>query len=271
MMIHYSIPPAFNPAVIVQEIISTMRSPLLQASSLQSTNPETYMPAASGSSTQKLIALTFDDGPYGTSTEEILSILESEHIHASFFLIGKNAEKYPDLVKRIYNDGDDIGNHSYAHLRTFSLETKEVFGKDVDTAEAAISDAIGIHDNHIVHPTLYRPPYGSLSETMKGVLAAKGYHIIMWDVDVRDWDSEKISTDMIVNGILAKIKSGSIVLLHDGRDTRINYPRENTIHALKPLITGLREKGYEFVTVTELLERTGTAGTVVHSREAARN
>ncbi len=271
---HYTSPNALAPSAIVQEIFSTMtvgspfftpsffgsinasvsNTPVLIATSTASTT------SSIASSTDKLVALTFDDGPYGTSTAAILSILESEHAKATFFLIGRNAVKYPDLVRRIYNDGDDIGNHSYGHLRTFANETKKEFAHDVDAAEAAISNALG----DTVHPTLYRPPYGSVSEDMKQVLAKKGYTVVMWNIDTDDWDAERVTTGMIIDGILSNVTPNSIVLLHDGRDTHIDYPRTNTVNAIKPLIEGLRAKGYRLVTITELLAHTGTAGNFVH-------
>jgi peptidoglycan/xylan/chitin deacetylase (PgdA/CDA1 family) len=219
------------------------------------------------SNTPKLVALTFDDGPYGTSTEKILSILESEHAPATFFLIGKNAEKFPDLVKRMYADHDDVGNHSYGHSRGLADETSVDFSSDVDMAENAIIKAAGRNtggnSGNTAHPTLYRPPYGSLSQTMTDVLKAKGYRTILWDIDTDDWDAEHISTSNIIDRIRKGLKPGSIILLHDGRDTHINYPRQNTIDAIKPVIDGLRAEGYEFVTVTELMARLGIEDTTV--------
>jgi peptidoglycan/xylan/chitin deacetylase (PgdA/CDA1 family) len=222
---------------------------------------------ATSKSQKPLIALTFDDGPYGQATVDILSILESEHVHATFFIVGKNAQKYPDIVKRIVADGDDIGNHSDDHSRTLPTESEADFTKNIQTAEAEIIKASG----YKVHPTLFRPPYGAVSDKMLSTLGKNGFKTIFWDIDPRDWDAEHVSTPDIVHKVISEARPNAIILLHDGRDVQINYPRENTIHALKPIIETLKRGGYQLVTITELLAHQEAVGSVVHSLEAGRN
>ena len=195
----------------------------------------------------KEVALTFDDGPYGTPTSEILSTLETDHVPATFFLIGKNVEEYPSLAKREVADGDLIGNHSYNHSMHLASATDASFQSNLDEAEQIIASTTG------VHATFFRPPYGNLSLTMREVLAKEGYTIVMWNVDPRDWDFTNSSTTAVINRVLAHVKNDSIILLHDGRDTHVGYPRSNTVNALPTLINDLRARGYTFVTVDKLL------------------
>jgi peptidoglycan/xylan/chitin deacetylase (PgdA/CDA1 family) len=195
----------------------------------------------------KEVALTFDDGPYGTPTSQILNTLEREHVPATFFLIGKNVKKYPSLAKREVADGDLIGNHTYDHAKNLASSTATFFQADLDKAEQIIASTTGIH------PTLFRPPYGNISNTMRDVLSKEGYRVVMWDVDTRDWDFANSSTTAVVNRVLSQVKPNSIILLHDGRDTHKGYPRSNTVNALPIVIADLKAEGYTFVTVDKLL------------------
>ena len=193
----------------------------------------------------KLVALTFDDGPYGTSTAKILDILKEKSVHATFFIIGKNSLKFPQEVRRELAEGHQIGNHSNDHSMTLAKMTAHEFKRNLDTAEDAITSVSK------TTPTLFRPPYGSLSETMKTVLRLGGYSTVLWNVDPEDWDSTH-SNDQIVKSVVSAVKPGSIILMHDGRDTHVNYPRDNTIGALPVIIDQLRAKGYQFVFIDQI-------------------
>jgi peptidoglycan/xylan/chitin deacetylase (PgdA/CDA1 family) len=195
----------------------------------------------------KEVALTFDDGPYGTPTTQILDTLESDHVPATFFLIGKNVEEYPELARREVADGDLIGNHSYDHAQNLAVLSAPLFQANLDEAEETIASATG------VHATIFRAPYGSVSPTMRAVLARQGYTIATWNVDPEDWNFTDSSSTAVVDRVLAHVQNNSIILLHDGRDTHVGYPRSNTVDALPILIADLKARGYTFVTVDKLL------------------
>ena len=194
----------------------------------------------------RYIALTFDDGPYGEPTSQILDILKSKGVPATFFVVGKNVEKYPDLLKREYAEGHTIGNHSYDHAR-LNLLASDQFRGNVSNAEAAIVRAIG------VHPALFRAPYGLITKSMRAELKKEGFSYVGWNDDPDDWDFPHEPADKIVPKVLKGAHPNKIILLHDGRDFHIGYPRGNTVAALPQIIDRLRMKGYTFVTVDQLL------------------
>ena len=197
----------------------------------------------------KLVALTFDDGPYGEATNQILDILKKEQVHATFFLLGLNVEKYPEITKRIVNEGHVIGNHSYAHSHLLGYMPTADFQADVRHAENSIVSATGLH------PRYYRPPFHSHTPGMDQQLKDMGYVLVLWDAGTRDYD-EGTSSESIVEQIVTKTLKGKkhqhIILLHDGRDVQIGYPRQNVIQALPQIIGQLKERGYRFVTVEQI-------------------
>lgn len=194
----------------------------------------------------KKIALTFDDGPYGTSTAQILDILKEKKVSATFFILGKQVERFPEQARRMVNEGHIIGNHSYDHAKNLASVSAKVFQNNLGTAESTIIKATG------VHPILFRPPYGSLSQTMHDVLKQEGYRNVLWTIDPQDWNYPSSTSDQIVDRVVKKAAPGAIVLLHDGRDTHINFPRDNTVNALPALIDSLKKYGYTFVTIDKL-------------------
>ena len=195
---------------------------------------------------KKLIALTFDDGPYGPSTQAILKILEQEKVPATFFLVGKNVQKYPEEVQQEVANGNVIGNHSYSHSKKMATMSAAELRADVSLNEKLITN-----DVHI-SPDLFRAPYGSTSSAMFTELHAEGYKVVGWTLDPRDWDN-KNSSKKIIATVLHKIKPGAIILLHDGHETGISYSRTNTINALPTIIASLKKEGYQFVTVDTLI------------------
>lgn len=194
----------------------------------------------------KKIALTFDDGPYGTSTAQILAILKKENVHATFFVMGMRVEQYPDQAKQIVKDGHALGNHSYNHSQKLAKLSAKEFKNDLDRAEEVIEKTTGLH------ATLFRPPYGSLSQTMKDVLTQNGYTNYLWNIDPEDWNYASSTSAQIIERVLRRASPNAIVLMHDGRDTHNNYPRDNTVNALPVIIKKLKEQGYTFVTVDQL-------------------
>ena len=197
----------------------------------------------------KLVALTFDDGPYGEATNQILDILKEERVHATFFLLGINVEKYPAITKRIVNEGHVIGNHSYAHSHLLGYMPTADFQADVRHAENSIVSATGLH------PHYYRPPWGWHTPSMDEQLKDMGYVVILWDLGAKDYDqgtSPETIVEEVINNTLSGKKREQVILLHDGRDVQIAYPRQNVIQALPRIIDQLKARGYEFVTVEQI-------------------
>lgn len=188
---------------------------------------------------KKQIALTFDDGPHPGRTPEILDILERYNIKATFFLIGENVEYYPDIVKREIASGHEVGNHTYSHATLNQL------------TEVEIEEEILKFENALFKLTDYplyliRPPCGVLGENLKSTVGKSNYKIILWSIDTRDW--AHTSVDDICNNIISNAKSGDIILMHDYITGTSPTPK-----VLEKIIPILLEDGFEFVTVSELL------------------
>jgi peptidoglycan-N-acetylglucosamine deacetylase len=184
------------------------------------------------------IALTFDDGPNGKLTPRLLDLLAQHHIHATFFVVGENAAQYPEILQRAAREGHEIGNHSWSHPN-FAKMSEDAVRSQVKRTEDAIVSATG------VRPTLLRPPYGSITTREKHWLHDDlGYQIILWDVDPLDWKNPGPS--VVTNRIVKETRAGSIVLSHD--------IHAQTIEAMPETLRELEEKGFKFVTVSELLK-----------------
>lgn len=181
----------------------------------------------------KVVALTFDDGP-SKYTSKILDVLDKYEASATFFLIGNKVDFYGDVLRRMLKEGSEIGNHSYDHKLLTRL-SKEEFQEEIDKTQKAIYDVTGFT------PTLFRPTYGGYTNVLKSYTDLK---FVLWDVDSRDWQVK--SKNKIMKNILPNVKSGSIILMHDNHEYSLN--------ALDDLIKELKNQGYKFVTVSELLE-----------------
>lgn len=199
-----------------------------------------------GDINEKKIALTFDDGPNEPYTSQILDILKRYDIKATFFLIGKNVEVYPEIVKRIAKDGHLIGNHTYTHP-DLALELKFQIEKQIKRTEEAIFKAAGLR------PYLFRPPYGLDNPWVFKEAEKLGYVIIKWSVSAHNGGKE-IPYDRILRRILNDVENGSIILLHDGDRLVKQADRSQIVKALPLIIESLQQKGYQFVTIPELLE-----------------
>jgi peptidoglycan-N-acetylglucosamine deacetylase len=191
---------------------------------------------------KKVIALTFDDGPNGQTTQRILDTLEQEKVKATFFLIGKNVEKYPDIAREIVDRGHSIGNHSYTHPWELPFENKRALTEEIDKTETAIYQATG------EKTTLFRPPHGFRTPWMMTAIKQKGYQIVTWD-DMT-YDYVKYSKPRyITKKIVSRAKPGSIIVLHDGLDLNHGIERKNTDEALGYIIRELKNKGFDFITL----------------------
>jgi peptidoglycan/xylan/chitin deacetylase (PgdA/CDA1 family) len=196
-----------------------------------------------GSGTDRVVALTFDDGPNEPYTGQILDVLKDEGVHATFFVIGMNAERQPETVRRIVREGNDLGNHSYAHRKRDTL-------LDLHYNDAAKTNAILAQITGIV-PRLYRAPNGFHTPWSMRAVGSRGLRVIGWDVESNDWDEP--GTDTIVRRTMQRVHPGAIILLHDGDNTRQKTDRGQQVAATRMLIDTLKGQGYRFVTVSEML------------------
>jgi peptidoglycan/xylan/chitin deacetylase (PgdA/CDA1 family)/GT2 family glycosyltransferase len=193
------------------------------------------------------VALTFDDGPNEPYTSQVLNILEQYGIRATFFIIGQNARRYPETCRRIVTAGNAIGNHSYHHLKSLCLRRGKTVARDIKMAHQAIYECTGLE------PTLFRPPHGFRTPWLMRAVRNLGYTAVTWDNMTSDWNAEK-SGEEIVLAILGRARPGGVIVLHDGRDTRLSYDRSHMLQALPFVIETLIERRFEFVTIPELLE-----------------
>src|SRR5216117_698621 len=203
---------------------------------------KTYWHAATH---QKVVALTFDDGPNEPYTSQVLDILEREHVRATFFLIGENVRKYPAAAARIVREGHVVGNHSEHHPLRFALEPVEQIRAEVSAAEETI------HADTALFPRLFRPPQGLRSPWLMRVLKSDSLITVTWDDAPGDWDP--ISRETVARRAVLHARPGSIILLHDGLNLSHDIDRSPTVRALPEIIERLRSRGYRFVTVPELL------------------
>jgi peptidoglycan/xylan/chitin deacetylase (PgdA/CDA1 family) len=192
--------------------------------------------------TKKQVALTFDDGPDDKYTLKILDILKSNGIKATFFVVGEHAAKYPNVMKRIVQEGHVIGNHSWDHSDLVKLSSDLILNEITKTDDV-------VRSINGVSPTLFRSPYGAVNSDVRTDAASTGHQIIGWSVDTRDWDG--ISTAEIMNAVKKEVKPGAIILQHSAGGKGGNLT--NTIQALPQIISYLKQNNYSFVTVTELL------------------
>lgn len=204
-----------------------------------------------GLPTEKVVALTFDDGPKPGGTEPLLDILVREHVPATFFVIGRHVTEYPELTRKITDAGMEIANHSYTHPNLTRLSEEEIACELLQT-QAAIQMATG------KTPRLVRPPGGNWNSKVAGVAKRWGLTACMWTVDV--YGSEVISAQQVADAALAQVQPGSILLMHNGK--------MSTLQALPTIIHELRRRGYSFATVETLTRRLNAAKAA--DRESAR-
>lgn len=202
----------------------------------------------SGLAGKKLVALTFDDGPHPTNTSALLNSLKQEGARATFFVLGTRVDYYPDIVRRAYQEGHQIGSHTRNHkdLTKLSAGDRQY---EINSTIASIQKTIGIR------PTTMRPPYGALNQ---GVKADAGMPIILWSIDTEDWKYR--NANRVYNHVMSHVRDGSIVLMHDIHPT--------TVQAAARIVPALKAQGYTLVTVDQLILARGgnlNPGTVYSS------
>lgn len=190
---------------------------------------------------KKLVAFTFDDGPDGKYTPKILDILKQYNVKATFYMVGTQAERFPEVIKRIKEEGHGIGNHSWSHPQMPKLSESDMRNQ-IQKTDDAIAAAIG------TPATTFRPPYGATNKALEAMLHERGQSVVNWSVDTRDWAGT--SPRSMIQNVKDHTTPGGIVLMHSFGNKYV----PNTIAALPEMITHLQQNGYEFVTVDQLLD-----------------
>lgn len=196
--------------------------------------------------TSKKIYLTFDDGPVPTVTPWVLDILKQHNITATFFCVGENIVKHPDIFQRILAEGHSVGNHTYNHLNGWNTHTQN-YMENVELCQQAL-----ISGSKHIHTNLFRPPYGKAKKSQLAHLSSKKkpdqnpYSIIMWDVLSGDYD-KNTSPSTCLNNVNDHVRNGSIIVFHDSPKAQ-----KNLEYALPRFIEYAKAKGFEFEKITPL-------------------
>lgn len=184
------------------------------------------------------ISITFDDGPNLEFTPKVLSLLKKHNAKATFFLIGKNAEKHPEIVRQILEEGHTIGNHSYSHSKNFGFFSSEKVIAELNKTNSVLKEIIG------KELKLFRPPFGVTNPNIKNGLKNTGHYSIGWSK--RSFDTTNISEEKIIKRITSNLKKGDIILLHDSST--------KTVAVLEQLLLTLQSHKLQSVPVDRLLE-----------------
>ena len=185
---------------------------------------------------EKKVYLTFDDGPTPEITEWTLSQLEKFEAKATFFCIGDNINKFPEIFNLVFSKGHSIGNHTFNHLKGWETSTKEYI-ENVALCQEAISKNSKIVN---LKPAIFRPPYGRIKCNQAKELRNLGYKIIMWDILTTDFDAN-VTPEQCLQNVLKNVTSGSIIVFHDSKKAFRNLE-----YALPKTLEFLKEKGFSF-------------------------
>ena len=189
-----------------------------------------------GSRNLMKVALAFDDGPF-EYTNGILDILAAHNAKATFFLVGLQVEKYPKIARRIVEEGHQVGNHSYSH-KLFTQVSRSTWTNQIDQMNLLV------YETTQVNPKVFRPPYRGYNDEIQKYANEAGMTVVLWDVDPKDWKTS--SPSLVEQRIMSHVKPGSILTLHD--------LSEGTRKGLGSIIESLNARGYELVTVGEMIE-----------------
>jgi peptidoglycan/xylan/chitin deacetylase (PgdA/CDA1 family) len=189
------------------------------------------------------IALTFDDGPNDPHTFELLNVLARHDVLATFFMIGGYVQQRPEIAREVAQRGHVIGNHTFTHP-FLALQSLTSVREELRTCRDAIANAVGEHSN------LFRPPWGARRPGVFRVARELGFDPVMWSATGYDWNAP--SAEYIQGKVIARIRGGDVVLLHDGGHLRFGTDRSNTVKAVDALLTRYKAQDYEFVTIPEM-------------------
>jgi len=194
---------------------------------------------------QKRIALTYDDGPNDPHTLRLLDVLARHGVHATFFLIGRYVQQRPEIARAVVAAGHVVGNHTFTHP-LLTLKSKAKIRKELSDCRAAMHDAVGAHSN------FFRPPFGGRRPAVLHIARELGLAPVMWSITGHDWDAPPAAA--IEQRVTKRIRGGDVVLLHDGGHKAMGADRSQTIIATDHLIARYKTEGYEFATITEMMQ-----------------
>ncbi|NUN47596.1 MAG: polysaccharide deacetylase family protein [Candidatus Brocadiae bacterium] len=192
------------------------------------------------------VALTFDDGPHPDATPAILDVLAEHEVRAAFFVIGRHAERWPHLVRRMADEGHLIGNHSFDHHHWGMLGSARYWRDQIERTQSLVETHAGIR------PAYFRPPMGLKSPSLTRAVRDCGLEQVTFSV--RGFDGFRTTSERVLERMVPVAAPGDILTLHDGRDPWVDRPRLAARDAVAPLIRRLRERGLEPVRLDELLE-----------------
>lgn len=186
---------------------------------------------------QPLVAMTFDDGPHPSLTPQLLDMLQARGIRATFYVIGRNAARYPQILRRMVAEGHEIGNHTWSHPSLHGHSDASVLSQ-VDRTNRAVYDAVGRP------PVTMRPPYGNLYDRQRLMLfEARAMPTVLWSVDTLDW--QRPGSAIVSQRIIGNSHSGAVILAHDIHSA--------TVRAMPSALDGVAGRGFRFVTMSELI------------------
>jgi len=208
------------------------------ATSLPTPTPEPRAPMVvyGGEADVPMVALTFDDGPSPSLTPRVLEVLREHDAHATFFVLGQQAERHPDALRAVIDAGQELGNHAFSHRSFRSLFPSQI-SEELDRTARAIESAGG------KRPTLVRPPFGRFPDSTVALASSRGEDLVLWTVD--GGDSDHADAETIAARVVRAAEPGSIILLHD--------TEPDTLYALPAILGGLAKRGLRVVSVSELL------------------
>lgn len=232
--------------IILSFCVTFLVAALAQYSSFLSPLPpliarqDPYKPLYRYDTDEKIVALSFDDGPAPRYTLPVLKILNDKGVKATFFVVGTEAEKYPEIIADITLQGHEISNHTWSHpeMDLIALD-KLIF--EVEETNRLINELTGKQNN------FFRPPKGVITAEARKELGKAGFVTVLWAICIENSNAK--TPEQMAQRVLDNIKPGDIILLHDGR-----LDRTSTVKALPILLDGLRQKGYKTVTVGDLLK-----------------
>lgn len=211
-------------------------TPTLASISVPEPEPRAPTVVYGGSPEVPMVALTFDDGPSPTLTPRVLEVLREHDAHATFFVLGQQAERHPDALRAVVDSGQELGNHAFSHRSFRSLFPSQIV-EELDRTACAIESVGG------PRPTLVRPPFGRFPDSTVALATARGEDLVLWTVD--GGDSDHADAETIAARVVRSAEPGAIILLHD--------TEPDTLYALPTILGGLARKGLQVVSVSELL------------------
>jgi peptidoglycan/xylan/chitin deacetylase (PgdA/CDA1 family) len=190
------------------------------------------------------LALTYDDGPNDPYTLRVLEVLDKHSVRATFFLIGRYVERWPEIVRQVVKAGHVIGNHTFTHPLLIFQSAAHI-KNELESCERALTDAAGEHSK------LFRPPFGGRRLAVLRIVRRLGLIPVMWNVTGFDWNAP--SPDYIEGKVTRRISGGNVILLHDGGHRQMGADRSHTVTATDRLVARYHAEGYEFVTIPQML------------------